>query len=89
MDSNQAGFDPRKDYDIYSANEDLRNYSDSDQQYDMKPSKTPFEKKQKKIEKKIKKQNKQLLIMMPFLMYAGAGRQMLTYDKKRKIIKIS
>ena len=27
--------------------------------------------------------------MMPFLIYAGAGRQMLTFDNKRRIIKIS
>ena len=27
--------------------------------------------------------------MMPFMMYAGTGRLMLTADNKRKIIKIS
>jgi len=50
-------FDPRKDLDMYSANEDLRDYSDSDQPYEMKVGKTPYAKEQKRIEKKAKKLN--------------------------------
>jgi len=41
MDHVDGGFEPRKDFDIYSVKEDLRNYSDSDQPYDMKLGKIP------------------------------------------------
>jgi len=42
-----------------------------------------------KLEKKAKEKAKTLAMMMPFMMYAGAGRFMLTVDNKRKIIKIA
>ena len=43
----------------------------------------------KKAEKKKKEHARRQANMMPFMMYAGTGRLMLTADNKRKIIKIS
>ena len=40
MDPMDAGYDPRKDFDMYSASEDLRDYSDIDLAHDMKVGKT-------------------------------------------------
>ena len=43
----------------------------------------------KKAAKKKKEHAGRQARMMPFMMYAGTGRLMLTADNKRKIIKIS
>jgi len=43
----------------------------------------------KKIEKKRSSMMNEMLLMLPFMMYAGAGRHVLTFDNKRKLIKMA
>ena len=44
---------------------------------------------EKKKEKKRQDINQEMILMLPFMIYAGAGRFMLTFDGKRKYIKIA
>ena len=46
-------------------------------------------KMEKKKEKKRQDINQEMILMLPFMIYAGAGRFMLTFDGKRKYIKIA
>ena len=43
----------------------------------------------KKVEKKRSSFTRELLLMLPFMMYAGAARHMLTFDNKRKFVKMA
>lgn len=44
---------------------------------------------EKKKEKKRQNINQEMIMMLPFMIYAGSGRYMLTFDGKRKYIKIA
>ena len=44
---------------------------------------------EKKKEKKRQGINQEMIMMLPFMIYAGSGRYMLTFDGKRKYIKIA
>ena len=44
---------------------------------------------EKKKEKKRQDINQEMILMLPFMIYAGAGRYMLTFDGKRRYIKIA
>ena len=55
-----------------------------DQQVDIVAAKM-----EKKKEKKRQDINQEMILMLPFMIYAGAGRYMLTFDGKRKYIKIA
>ena len=43
----------------------------------------------KKTEKTRQMANEETIFVLPFFMYAGAGRHILSFDMKRKYIKIS
>ena len=72
----------KEDFDIYSRH----SYP---MPYELEQLKAVEEKKKKKKEKKTRAYNQELAMMAPFLMYAGAGRLMLSLDGKRRIVKVS
>lgn len=88
MDYSGVTYYPNKDMDIYgngrSADDSLQSESDASTYNDPTSKKS-----QKKTLKKENEQRQRMLLTMPFLMFAGAGRLLLTVDKKRKIIKVA
>ena len=48
-----------------------------------------MKKKLKKMEKKRVRLNNQQIFLLPVFMYAGAGRHMVSFDNKRKYVKMS
>ena len=68
---------------------DLSDASSYDHKYNTdKGTKDPV-KAAKKLERKKKEHAQRLLIMMPLLMFSGAGRLMLSAENKRSLIKMT
>ena len=58
-------------------------------QQEMKQANDKMKKKLKKTEKKRVRLNNQQIFLLPIFMYAGAGRHMVSFDNKRKYVKVS